>query len=267
VGGPAVSGTQIYEIDNVQLILDIATSLALLVDPVDGKARIRNVSNADVTFDYYRIESTNGSLLTANFNGTTGWNSLDDQGIDSIGAGVGESWDEVVGANSANRLVEQFLLGETTLAPGQFVSLGAPVNPAILNNQSNTLALRFGGAAYDSEGIGQILLEDISDFINGDFDGTGAVGAGDLNLVLNNWAETVPPVPAGWIGDQPPGGTIGAALLNEVLNNWGNVAPGGGAALGAAAVPEPPAIVLVGLALVAAAGLNRWRIGISELRQ
>ena len=37
VGGPAASVTQIYEIDNVQLIMDIATSLALVVDPTSGK--------------------------------------------------------------------------------------------------------------------------------------------------------------------------------------------------------------------------------------
>ena len=214
VGGPAASVTQIYEIDNVQLIMDIATSLALVVDPTSGKARIRNVSNADVTFDYYRIESTNGSLLTANFNGTTGWNSLDDQGLDSIGAGVGESWDEVVDANSANRLVEQFLLGATTLGAGQSVSLGAPVNPAILNNQSNTLALRFGGAAYDSEGIGQVIFQDLST-LAGDYNGNGVVDTADYVM----WREN----PNAFGGD--PGG------YNTWRANFG-ASLGAGSALG-----------------------------------
>ena len=108
------------------MTIDIATSLALVVGPVTGKTRIRNVSGAPIAMDYYRIESTNGSLLTGNFNGTTGWNSLDDQNLNTIGPGTGESWDEVTDANSANRLVEQFLLGDTTLAPGQSISLGAP---------------------------------------------------------------------------------------------------------------------------------------------
>jgi Lectin C-type domain/PEP-CTERM motif len=93
-------------------------------------------------------------------------------------------------------------------------------------------------------------------FIPGDFDGSHAVGAGDLNLVLNNWAATVPPVPSGWIGEQPPAGPIGASLLNRVLNNWGN-AGGSGATIGA--VPEPATVVLVGLALATIGSRRRSR--------
>ena len=145
-----------YTIDNIQVTVDIAPSLALVVDPDSGKARIRNVSEADVTFDYYRIESTNGSLLTANYNGTTGWNSLDDQNLGAIGGGIGESWEEVTAANSSSRLIEQYLSGATTLQPGQSVAIGAPVNPSILNNQLGSLAFRIGGEAYADVAIAQV---------------------------------------------------------------------------------------------------------------
>jgi PEP-CTERM motif len=110
----------------------------------------------------------------------------------------------------------------------------------------------------------------------GDYDGSQSVGAGDLNLVLNNWNATVPPVPAGWTGDQPEPGVIGAVALNKVLNNWGNVGGGftgpgtlaqgfvryvtSGAGAGAA-VPEPSSVVLVGIGLgsIAVAGRRKTK--------
>jgi hypothetical protein len=92
--------------------------------------------------------------------------------------------------------------------------------------------------------------------VPGDYDGSGAVGSGDLNLVLNNWNATVPPVPTGWIGDQPAPGVIGSVALNRVLNNWGNVG-GDGASFGA--VPEPGALVSASLALAGSALVRRRR--------
>jgi hypothetical protein len=94
-------------------------------------------------------------------------------------------------------------------------------------------------------------------FIPGDYDGSHAVGGGDLNLVLNNWNATVPPVPTGWIGDQPDPGVIGGAALNKVLNNWGNTG-GSGASFGA--VPEPGCLLL-GWTAVLFGGLGIGRLG------
>jgi hypothetical protein len=242
-GGPAATVTQIYEIDNVELVLDIAPSLALVVDPTSGKARVRNVSGADLTFDYYRIESTNGSLLTANFNGTTGWSSLDDQGIDSIGAGTGESWDEVTAASSANRLVEQFLLGGTTLAAGQSVSLGAPVNPAILNSQLNTLSFRLGGPDYDAEAFGSVIFEDLSGLL-GDFNEDDKVDAADYVVWRKNGTNPLP---------NDNGLTTAAARFNLWRANFGNT-PGSGASLDPGNVPEPCTGCLVALVIAAVVG-------------
>jgi PEP-CTERM motif len=100
------------------------------------------------------------------------------------------------------------------------------------------------------------LLSLAAGFIPGDYDGSHAVGSGDLNLVLNNWNATVPPVPAGWIGDQPDPGVIGSAALNKVLNNWGNTG-GSGASLGA--VPEPTSAFLLLLAVAAVGGYRKGR--------
>lgn len=246
--------TQVYEVDNVRLLLDIATSLALIVDPTNGKARIRNESNADVSFDYYRIQSTNGSLLTSNFNGTTGWNSLDDQGINSIGAGIGESWDEVTAANSANRLVEQFLLGQTTLGPGQSVSLGAPINPTILNNQLNSLAFRFGGPAYEGEGLGQVKFESIGALV-GDYNDNGVVDAADYTIWRDRLGQAGSALPN---RDPANSGSISAADYNSWKARFGqSLGAGASAGAGLNAVPEPAVGILCSLAIYVASAARR----------
>ncbi|MEM9753564.1 MAG: hypothetical protein AAF916_09285, partial [Planctomycetota bacterium] len=71
----------------------------------------------------------------------------------------------------------------------------------------------------------------------GDFNGSGSVEQGDLNLVLNNWGVDtgVSGVPQGWESGLP-NGTVDQTELNAVLNNWGSAtAPSFGGVL----VPEP----------------------------
>jgi hypothetical protein len=77
--------------------------------------------------------------------------------------------------------------------------------------------------------------------------------------VLQNWGTTAPPVPAGWINEQPDG-LIGQANLNGVLQNWGNTS----AVAAAVAVPEPSSVQLAMLLLVT---LGLSRLGLSHLRR
>ncbi|HEX6960425.1 MAG TPA: LamG domain-containing protein, partial [Lacipirellula sp.] len=86
-------------------------TLVVDVNTLSGAVQLRNTTAAPLTIDQYQITSASGSLNLA------GWNSLSDQNVDSIGAGVGQSWDEA-GAPGANVLSELFLLGDTTIAPG-----------------------------------------------------------------------------------------------------------------------------------------------------
>ena len=79
----------------------------------------------------------------------------------------------------------------------------------------------------------------------GDYDNSGLIGQGDLDLVLLNWGQIAPPVPAGWINNQP-NGLIGQAELDDVLLNWGNNS-------GIVAVPEPTSVMLLGMALMSIA--------------
>lgn len=258
---PTADVTQIWEIDNVELVLDVAPSLALVVDPTSGKARLRNVATGDVTFDYYKIDSTAGSLQTADFNGTTGWNSLDDQGKDSLGPGATQSWDEVGEANSANRLVEQFLEGSTTLSPGQSVSLGAPINPAVLNNNIDDLMLQLGGPSYEALTFGGVLFEDLSALV-GDYNDNGVVDAADYTVWRDHLGQTFS------LPNRDPAngsGAISAADYNSWKANFGAIL-GAGSASGTAssAVPEPAAGLMCVLAICLAAGrrLERgWKKG------
>ncbi|MEM8784112.1 MAG: hypothetical protein AAGE65_14845 [Planctomycetota bacterium] len=86
-------------------------------------------------------------------------------------------------------------------------------------------------------------------FVVGDFDGSGSVEQGDLNLVLNHWgAVTTSNVPDGWVAHLPDG-LIDQNELNAVLNNWGAQAS---PSTNLAVVPEPTAssLMLIGVAVV-----------------
>lgn len=88
--------------------------------------------------------------------------------------------------------------------------------------------------------------------LDGDFDNSGAVENADLTLLLNNWAQPVPPVPAGWVGSPLTSPAVDNDELTALLNNWGTTA-------GAASrepTPEPTTLALCWIpALVA----MRWR--------
>lgn len=76
----------------------------------------------------------------------------------------------------------------------------------------------------------------------GDFDASGTVDQGDLDLVLLNWGgRTHPSVfPDTWTGAPAAGPTIDQQELDSVLLEWGRTAAGGGAP-----VPEPATSVLL----------------------
>ncbi len=97
---------------------------------------------------------------------------------------------------------------------------------------------------YDVDANGSVNQADL-DLLNalllGDADGDGFVGITDLNMVLAHWNETTPP--ANGDGDTTGDGFVGIEDLNAVLAVW-NV---GSPLPPAATVPEPAAMMLVGL--------------------
>jgi hypothetical protein len=90
----------------------------------------------------------------------------------------------------------------------------------------------------------------------GDFNGNNAVENADLTLLLNNWADAVPPVPAGWDGTPPTSPTVDNDELTALLNHWGTAADGGGST----AVPEPATGLSAALLAIAALSWPRARL-------
>jgi hypothetical protein len=79
----------------------------------------------------------------------------------------------------------------------------------------------------------------------GDYNASGAVEQGDLDLVLLNWGnQLTDPAGAGWI-THFPSGLVDQTELDTVLLNWGS-----SVAVGTAAVPEPSSLALLAVLLV-----------------
>jgi PEP-CTERM motif len=76
--------------------------------------------------------------------------------------------------------------------------------------------------------------------IIGDLDGDGFVGIADLNIILGNWNQNVPPGDP--LADLSGDGFVGIADLNVVLGNWNAGTPPA-----ASAVPEPATLGLIAL--------------------
>jgi len=78
--------------------------------------------------------------------------------------------------------------------------------------------------------------------ITGDLDGDGFVGISDLNIVLGDWNQSVPP--GNPLADPSGDGFVGIDDLNTVLGNWNAGTP----PPPAAAVPEPATSALLATA-------------------
>ncbi|MEM8783489.1 MAG: hypothetical protein AAGE65_11620 [Planctomycetota bacterium] len=117
---------------------------------------------------------------------------------------------------------------------------------------------RFTGNAFPNNRAYLLIPETITPPQTGDYNDSGLVEQGDLNLVLNNWGSdtTIDGVPDGWVNDLPAG-IVDQAELNKVLNNWG---AGSGSLVSGRTVPEP-----VGVAAAAFALAGCGRRGRSEL--
>lgn len=229
------------------IALDVSTPLQLQVNTTTGEVRVKNESGEAIALDYYRIDSpTDGSLITADYDGSTGWDSLSDQGIDAVDDGLdpGETWDEVTASISANLLVEQFLLGETTLNPNGYVALGAPVDLGLSNDDLEFRVSVDGGALQRANVVY------VTDFggLDGDYNEDGVVNAADYTLWRDNVGQPEGTLP----NDGSLSGVIGQDHYDLWRDNYGaSSAPSAGAA-----VPEPGALLL---AFVALAGMTAAR--------
>jgi hypothetical protein len=221
----------------------VPVNLALQVDPVTGAAQIKNTTANPITFNSYRLTSPSGALNPAGWNPIS--NGNEHQGEFPLGDGSGNGW-EVAPNPNTGELVEWYLNGDSTLDPDETLFLGNAFNPAgaqdvLFRYTSDELSVRNGSIEF--------VTVNPPAGITGDYNNNGVVDAADYVLWRKNLGQAVT-LP----NDSTPG-DVSQDDYTVWRANFGRT-PGGGGALGAAAVPEPAAAALIMLgAFVAAA----WR--------
>ncbi len=96
--------------------------------------------------------------------------------------------------------------------------IGDPASFDFMLLGSNTVEEDYYPNSADLGALGEVLTYLAGNPILGDLDGDGFVGLGDLDVILNNWNQVVPP---GNPAADPTGDNfVGLADLDIVLNNW-----------------------------------------------
>ena len=216
----------------------VALSLRVVAN---GQVSIFNDTDNPVSFNSYRIASATSALNFA------GWTSLSDQGLNPVdgtdpgtipGDGVGETWDEAGGSGDAV-LAESFLLGSTTLAPMDSVSLGTAFNPTGLHDVTFSYLDATSGAIV----AGSVEYA-VTPGVTGDYNNNGTVDAADYVVWRKN-VNTMNVLPNDDIG-----GTIGQSQYDQWRAHFGQSAGNGASASANAAIPEPATWLLLFLAVI-----------------
>lgn len=219
-------------------------TLRLDVNTVTGSVTIVGPDMGSVPFDYYRISSGAGALDEA------GWSSLDDQDLDSIGSGAGESWEEAE-SNDATKLTELFLLGGSTVASGGRLELGHALNLGQFGPGTDAdLEFRYGRKGGSQLQMGEVVYV-TPEPLDGDYNHNGKVDAADYTLWRNSLGSTT---------DLDADGDHDLRVDEDDYAIWkwtfGNEAPSAAAALG---VPEPSSTILVFWAVAGGLSGQGWR--------
>ena len=157
------------------LSLDVADTgipqfLKIQVNTTNGLVSMVNQSPQDVEINFYEILSDSGSLSV------DGWNSYDDQDLDSVGSLPGESWDEGGGSHNG-WLVEAFLSGTSTFsAGGNSETIGQAFDVGV-----GAQDLEFFYAGSDGQRF-RGIVEYVTG-ISGDFDGNGSYECNDIDML------------------------------------------------------------------------------------
>lgn len=207
----------------------IRNNLVLTVDPDTGDAQMTNESQFfTAEIDGYRILSASNSLTP----GT--WTSLEDQTV--------SDWQEANPNSGALRELNETSSTLFSLNSGTKFDLGTIFNAA---SGTEDLVFEYLLTGEEDARLGVVDYEAIDAALLGDFSGNGAVENADLTLLLNNWAMSSTPVPAGWIGTpQPTAPSIDNDELTALLNNWGKSVGSGSVSVSGTNVPEPTTLVM-----------------------
>jgi len=132
---------------------------------------------------------------------------------------------------------------EITFTPGYTPILGDSFTVLTANGITGSFdtILAPAGFAFDvtyPDGVDlELTVIQAGAALPGDLDGDGFVGINDLNIVLANWNQNVPP--ANPLADPSGDGFVGIDDLNEVLGNWNAGTP----PVNTNNIPEPSTIL------------------------
>jgi hypothetical protein len=215
----SVDGVGVFDGD---LEFEMDNNIVLVVDPATGAATLENQSTFNVNINSYVIQSASGVLNTG------GWTPLE------TSLGVPGGWAASTG--TATRIAEGNLSGSTFVAAnGGSLALGSPVNPTLLDDETD-LIFQFSTAPAGGSGgaavRGGVLFETSAvPTLPGDYNQDEKVDAADYVV----WRKT----------DGTPNG------YNLWRNNFGLTAASGGAAsspaLTSVEVPEPALPMMIAI--------------------
>lgn len=218
-------------------------SVVLEVNPNTGAASLVNQSGFNIALDSYLITSTSDVLNTA------GWSPL---------ATSQSGW--TASSGKADRLFEGNLLGSTPLlAGGGSLSLGIPINPALIDDETDiSLAITVLGS--DAIRGGVLFTEALTVAgIPGDFNNNGVVDLADYTVWRDNLGASAETALSG-NGDGVGGVDVGDYQLWKNSFSSSAASAALSPSVASAAVPEPASLLMFLTGMVAVAALcNRCR--------
>ncbi|TWT36820.1 hypothetical protein KOR34_17650 [Posidoniimonas corsicana] len=219
-------------------------SMVLYVNTISGDLTLSTTDASPVSIDYYAVRSAAGALST------TGWVSLDDQGL-GAGAGPGQGWEEA-DLSDPTELGELYLLGTSPVAGDAPLPLGAAYDPSVFGaGAPGDLIFEFGlqGAKAIA---GQVVYVARAP---GDYNNDGATDAADYTVWRDSLGATglAPFTSADGNGD----GRVTQEDYAVWRDSYGLTAAGAAAQ----AAPEPMAAGLTALMAISFSLTQRTRVG------
>lgn len=225
------------------------------VNEITGEIRLVNNTDSIISFSSYQLVSDTAAAFNVG-----NWNSLSNQsGINSLvnpvdgedpgsiaGDSAGEFWAEAGGADS-NVLSEQFLLGSTSLAAGQFISLDTAYDLSAAESFSFKYFDTTANRVYTG------LVNFITSTDNADFNGDGDVDGSDFLAWQRGFESGTTPAE----GDADGSGDVNAVDLGIWQTQFGIGNGNGGGSLTGVAVPEPSAMALFLVAALVTAFIRK----------
>ncbi len=182
------------------------------------------------------------SAALVTYGGNVSFGGLASLEIEIGGLTPGSEFDvlDIVGSLTADGTLDVSLINAFTPSDGDSFDI---LNWGSITGSFSDINLPSlgGGLDWDTSGLlidGTLSVISIAT-LPGDLDGDGFVGINDLNIVLANWNQNVPP--ANPLADPSGDGFVGIDDLNAVLGNWNAGTPPNAASN----IPEPASLGLM----------------------